>query len=82
MDIVRDVINASSVEWVAEHLVSLSCGQWLGILRLILDGQFSIPLKTDAYPEGLYTESELYDILAKLVSFSLTRKLRRSFMLI
>ncbi|KAF8630607.1 hypothetical protein AX15_002834 [Amanita polypyramis BW_CC] len=47
VDIVRDVINASLMEWVAEHL-------------------FGIPLKTDAYPEGLYTESELYDILAKL----------------
>ncbi|KAF8727619.1 hypothetical protein AX14_007203 [Amanita brunnescens Koide BX004] len=47
VDIVHDVINASVIEWVAEHL-------------------FGIPLKTDSYPEGLYTENELYDILSKL----------------
>ncbi|KAK2459725.1 hypothetical protein APHAL10511_008259 [Amanita phalloides] len=49
IDIVHDVINAASVEWVAEHL-------------------FGITLKTDAFPEGLFTESELYDILSKLYS--------------
>ncbi|KIL59186.1 hypothetical protein M378DRAFT_27110 [Amanita muscaria Koide BX008] len=49
IDLVKDVVNATVIEWVAEFVLG-------------------IPLKTDTYPEGLYTESELYGILSNLYS--------------
>ena len=76
IDIVN-VINATSVHWAADRMVRFSLLQF--IFASESNCQFfqcGLPLKTKENPSGIYTEQEIYDMFATLVSIEFGRMVR------
>ena len=73
IDIVTQVINATSVHWAADRMASPYCYTVLTFDSDYQVFQCGLPLKSKDNPSGMYTEQEIYDMFATLVSIFLKK---------